>query len=404
MRVLVLSSVYPSQSRPTFGVFVRERVRHLAARCEVRVVAPVPWFPGNRWLRGRALAATPWVESQDGIRVYHPRVLCVPAVSKCLDGVLYFVSILPFCLWLRRRFAFDVIDAHFSYPDGVAGVLLGKVFARPAVVTLRGTHDVRHAGYALRRIQTRWALRAAARLVSVSAALRGFAGELGIEPERVRVVPNGVDPSVFRPADRRAARRRLGLSEDRTILLAVGSLTEGKGHHRLLELLPGLVAQRPELLLVIIGTGPARGYERALVERVRQHGLADHVRLVGPRPHEEVATWMAAADLFCLATRSEGWCNAIMEALACGLPVVTTRVGGNPELVRDGEDGFLVPFWSEPEFAAAVVQALETTWDREAIAARAGAMGWGRTAEQVMEELVLALAPGHAVPGHAVSH
>jgi hypothetical protein len=136
MRVLVLSSVYPSRTRPTFGVFVRERVRHLAQRCEVRVVAPIAWFPGNRWLRGRAVAATPLVESQDGMPVYHPRFLCPPAVGKCLDGALYFLSLVPFCLWLRRRFPFDVIDVHFTYPS-----------SRFAGRTTCGTPDTRSGGH-----------------------------------------------------------------------------------------------------------------------------------------------------------------------------------------------------------------------------------------------------------------
>ena len=403
MRVLVLSSVYPSASRPAFGVFVRERVRHLAARCEVCVVAPIAWFPGNRWIRGQAVAATPQAEMQDGITVYHPRFPCVPTIGKALDGVLYFLRLLPFCLWLRRRFPFDVIDAHFTYPDGFAGVLLGKAFARPTVVTLRGSHDIHHAAYALRRVQIRWTLKAAARVVAVSAALREFAGELGIDPKSVRVVPNGVDPSRFRPTDRGEARRRLGLPHDRTILLAVGNLTEGKGHHRLVELLPGLLTQRSDLLLVVVGADPTGRYGRWLETLTRERGLGDHVRLVGSRPHDEVPVWMAAADLFCLATRSEGWCNALLEALACGLPVVTTRVGGNAEVVRHDTDGFLVPFWSEAEFASAVLRALGRPWNREEIVARASAMGWSRPADQTMEEFRLALASRHAVSPHATS-
>src|SRR3972149_10165917 len=118
MRILVLSSVYPSRARSTLGVFVRERIRHLTAHCEVVVVAPIPWFPFNRWIRGHEYVDTPLVEDQEGIRVYHPRFLCVPLVGKCLDGLLCFFSLLPFIAWLKRRFSFDLIDAHFRYPGG----------------------------------------------------------------------------------------------------------------------------------------------------------------------------------------------------------------------------------------------------------------------------------------------
>ncbi len=393
MRVLVLSSVFPTPMRPTFGVFVRERVRHVAAHCEVVVVAPVPWFPFNRWVRGRERAVSPVVEDQEGITVYHPRFLCLPGFGKCLDGIFYFLSLLPFIAWLKRRFAFDVIDAHFTYPDGLAGALLGKVFGRPAVITLRGSHDVRHASYALRRRQIRFALHASARLISVSESLRQFVASLSIHPSKVRVIPNGVDGSRFFLSDRGAAREKLGLPCDRVILLSVGSLIEVKGHHLVLEILPSLVARRPDLLYVAIGGG-ARGddYPRIIEGLVRSHGLEGHVRIVPPRPHDEIALWMAAADLFCLATRWEGWSNALMEALACGLPVVTTRVGGNAEFVRNGKDGLLVPFWDGRAFGDAILRALEVQWDRKAISERACANGWERTAEQVLQEFRAALA------------
>src|SRR5688572_22524063 len=193
MRVLALSTVFPSRTRPTYGVPVLERLRHVAAHCEVVVVAPIPWFPFNRWIRGREWVDTPLMEKQCGLTIYHPRFLCLPAIGKSSDGLLYFLTVLPFVAWLRRRFRFEVIDVHFSYPDGVAGWLLGKVFRRPVFVTLRGSHDIRHAQYALRRPQIRRALRAAARVIAVSESLRRFALDVGVEPSNALVIANGID-------------------------------------------------------------------------------------------------------------------------------------------------------------------------------------------------------------------
>ena len=130
MRVLVLSSVFPNFKQPTLGVFVRERMKRVAKECDVVVVAPVPWFPFTSFLR-RQWTGIPPVEEQEGLRVLHPRFLSVPGVLKWLDGVLYAVSLLLFLLRLRKRFAFDLIDAHFAYPDGMAAVLLGRVFRCP---------------------------------------------------------------------------------------------------------------------------------------------------------------------------------------------------------------------------------------------------------------------------------
>src|SRR3989442_4722827 len=124
-----------------------------------------------------------------------------------------------------------------------------------------------------------------------------------------------------------------------------------------------------------------RGYfsRETLSPLVELSACGRMVRMGPPRPHGEIPTWLAAADLFCLATRYEGWSNAVMEALACGVPTVTTLVGGNAEIVRDGSDGLLVPFWDRRAFGDAVLRALSIPWDRAAIAARMRAHRWERT-------------------------
>jgi len=392
MRALVLSSVYPSSTRPTFGTFVRERIRHVANSCAVQVVAPVPWFPGNARLRGDALAATPRVESLDGIKVHHPLVLSVPRYAKAADAVLYAAGVWSVLRRIRREFPFDLIDAHFAYPDGVAAALLATWARCPVLITVRGD-EFRVQRYRLRRLQMRWSLRRA-RVVAVSAALRDLAaGIADVDPARIRVIPNGVDAVTFHPRDRGASRARLGLPADRPILLSVGSLIERKGHHRIVEVLPTLVARHPDLLLVILGGEGGGDSTRPRIEAlVRRNGLAAHVRLVRPQPHAEVAAWMGAADIFCLATRWEGWCNVLMEALACGLPVVTTRVGGNGEFVEPGIDGELVRYWDGPAFVAAVDRALLRSWDRAAIAARAAVRDWDHVAAAVVDEFHHAMA------------
>lgn len=389
MRVLLLSSVFPNASQPTHGVFVRERARRVALSCAIEVVAPVPWFPVNRLFRGAA-AGAPMAERDGDLQVHHPRFLSIPAVGKSLDGLFYFASILNFLRRLRPDFAFDVIDAHFAYPDGVAAVLLGKALGCPVVLTLRG-NEVVTSRSAMRRPQIRWALRSA-RLIAVSESLRLLAGTLGVPPERVRVIPNGVDGSRFHRADGQAARATLGLAPGRPILLTVGSFTPVKGHERVLDLLPDLRRRYPTLLYVAIGNGGGGDSRLPAIERrIRRDGLEECVRIEVARPHEEIPTWLAAADVFCLATEHEGCPNSIVEALACGVPVVATRVGGIPEIMRDGEDGFLVPYFDGPAFGRAIVQALHHEWDREDIARRAGARTWEAAGRAVVDELGLAV-------------
>lgn len=387
MRVLVLSSVFPNSRRPTLGVFVRERTRRLAQRCDVRIVAPIPWFPLNDLVRGGHWSGIPRHEDQGGLRVCHPRVFSIPRYLKPLDAMLYASSLVPSLRRLRREFPFQMIDAHFVYPDGVAAVLLGKVFRVPVVITLRGS-IVRLANYALHRPQLRWALDRADRVLAVSESLKTVAVSLGIPDRKIRVVPNGVDTDRFRPGDRLAARAACGLPANRTILLGVGGISESKGHHLVVDALAELVRRDPRLLYVMVGgEPPGDGYRRALERAIDARGLREHVRFAGIRPHDELPRWYAAADLFCLATRSEGWANVLLEAIATGLPVVTTHVGGNAEIVREDRDGLLVPFGDHRALVTAIERALGLAWDRSDMVAYASRHGWDRAAATVFEEL-----------------
>jgi teichuronic acid biosynthesis glycosyltransferase TuaC len=401
VRVLVLSTVYPNPSQPAFGIFIHERIRRIAGHCDLQVMAPTPWFPLNTVIRGGWWRDVPPVEIRDGVRVHHPRFLCIPRYAKWLDGTLYAASLAPVLYRLRQRFPFDLIDAHFAYPDGMAAVLLGAAFRCPVVITLRGS-IVRLARYPLHRPQLRFALRRAARVVAVSESLRGAAADLGIPPGKIRVIPNGVDTERFRPRERLEARRMLNLPPHRPIILSVGGINEGKGHHRVAGIVPSLLADWPDLLYVIVGGERPGDSSRLLIERtVARLGLERHVLLVGEQPPERVALWGAAADLFCLATRSEGWANVLLEALACGTPVVTTRVGGNAEIVTSDALGTLVSPADDTALAGAILDALRRPWDRQVLVDHARRHSWDAAAAGVLEEFGRALdesAPSAATP------
>jgi teichuronic acid biosynthesis glycosyltransferase TuaC len=403
LRVLVLSTVYPNAVQPHHGIFVQQRVAGYPEDLEVRAVAPQAWFPFTAGLRPGFRPALPRAERlAEGDLVLHPRFLSLPAVGKFMDGALLAASLLPGLLRLRRDFPFDVIDAHFGYPEGPAAVLLGRFFRVPVVLTLRGLEH-RLSAYRLRRPQFSFAVRGADRVVAVSEDLRAAALAAGAAPERVRTIPNGVDTALFKPGDRAAARRSLGLAAEGTYLLTVGSLSERKGAHLVLEALGQLADRFPSLRYLIVGGAGAEGDEgEALRRRAGALGVSDRVVFAGPRSRLELPDWYNAADLFVLPSSLEGCPNVVVEALACGTPVVATAAGGIPQLLADPETGMIVPRRDAEAVAASLAAALARPWDRSRVSARASARSWQVVGREQAEEIRAAhVASRHLGAGRA---
>jgi teichuronic acid biosynthesis glycosyltransferase TuaC len=384
-RVLLFSTVFPNASQPHHGIFVHERMRGLPEDVEIRVVAPTPWFPFASGLRPGYRPEVPAEESHDGVPVYHPRFLSFPGILKCLDGLLLFLSTLPALLRLRREFRFDVIDAHFVYPEGLAAVLAGWLFRVPVVLTLRGLLPLL-IPYRLRRPQLRFALRRATRVIAVSESLRQDA--LRLAPgASVRVIENGIDPAVFHPIDRIEARHALRLAKYGPLLVSVGTLAERKGFHLVMEAMASLRHRYPRLRFAIVGSDGAEGAMGAELRQLAvQLGVGDQVTFAGSRGRDELALWYSAADVFVLASAHEGCPNVVLEALACGTPVVATPVGNVPELIAGPEVGFLVDR-EVPALARGIAAALDRVWDRGRICARIASRTWGSVGREVAEEI-----------------
>jgi len=277
---------------------------------------------------------------------------------------------------LCKRFGIDVIDAHFLYPDGYAATRLANRLGLPCTVTLRGT-EPRMARDPRLRPRLARAVVDAARVIAVAGSLARLARELGAPAGRTCVVGNGVDSERFRPRDRARARAALGLPRDVPVLISVGTLVERKGFHRVIECLPGLRERCPDLrYLVVGGPGPEGDFSERLRARVGALGLEGCVHFLGHRPPSELPAILSASDVFVLATANEGWANVFLEAMACGLPVVTTDVGGNGEVVCDERLGTIISRLDTAELQRALAEALARDWDRGFIRAHAEANDW----------------------------
>jgi teichuronic acid biosynthesis glycosyltransferase TuaC len=273
----------------------------------------------------------------------------------------------------RSGFDFDVIDAHYYYPDGVAAAMLARYFRRPLVITARGTDLNFIPQYRIPRKLIQWAAVQADHSITVCAALQEELARLGVDRKDVTVLRNGVDLERFAPVDRELARQELGLDEGLTFI-SVGHLVERKGHDIAIKAL----ARFPDAKLLIVGDGELR---RELEQLTVSLGLSGKVHFTGSVSQERLKYYFSAADALILASSREGWPNVLLESMACGTPVVATRVWGSPEVVCATEAGVLVEQRTEQAIGDGLARLLATYPTREATRQYAERFSWDDTTQ-----------------------
>jgi glycosyltransferase involved in cell wall biosynthesis len=397
-RILSLSTEFPNPTEPGKGLFVRARLRSIAARVPLTVIAPVALFdyanPNNDLL---ASLKVPRRRLEQGMEILHPRWLYPPR-GGWFNAFCLFARLLWPVARLRRRDGCDVIDAHYAHPEGVAAALVGWVLGIPVTVTMRGS-ELRYRQLKGRIFWIGWALRRASRVIAVSEGLRQLALDLGVDAARTKVIPNGVNVDVFHPRQRESCRRVNGIGDDDLVILCAGDLAELKGHHRVVRAIKTVndngVAAR---LIIAGGIGRSGRYAEALRKEVEDLQLHDIVRFAGEVKQAALADLMCAADVFCLASSSEGWPNVVNEALACGTPVVATDVGAVRQMIPSERYGLIVPVHDAGALADALRSALTREWDHGAISAWGSSRSWDDVAEEVLEQMRAAVG-GSTVQG-----
>lgn len=340
-RVLILSRNYPNEAVPSLGPWVEGLARHLCSMTEVRVVAPVPYCPPlPRALHQARFRRIPRLETRHGIAVSHPRFLTGPGYSThVLDATTFHHAARREVDRIRAAFPFDLIHGHFGYPDGVVAVRLGARYGVPALITEHAPWRPWMDHYPIVRRQATAAAGRCALQVAVSRAVLTSIAEVTGDERRIRVIPVGFDANVFFPSPRRGA-------PDPDQILFVGRVHAIKGVDLLLAAMCRLIRRRPRLRLVVAGGGSAYRHYRREEERLRRLalnlGLGTIVTFLGPQPPGEVAQLMRQSALLVLPSRLESFGVVLVEALACGTPVVATRCGGPEDIVSD-EVGVLVP-------------------------------------------------------------
>lgn len=396
MRVLTFTGLFPNREKPLQGIFVFQRMAYFAERegNQVQVIAPVPYFPRwLRWTRWNREGQVPEKEKIRNLTIYHPRYLLLPKISMPLHGLLMFLGSLRTARRLHREMKFDCIDAHFVYPDGFAGVLLGRLLKLPVIVSARGTDINLYPSFRSIRPLIRWTLKHSAGLVAVSASLREVMLGLNARPDRIRVIGNGIDLDRFNPIAPADARNHLGLPSTGKIIVSVGALVPRKGFHFLIPAFAKIASRFRDLQLYILGEGEERAKLKSLIQ---EYKVETQVTLVGTVPNEQLRFWFSAATVSCLVSSREGWANVLQESMACGTPVVATRVWGAPQVVVSPELGILVE-QDTKEIATALELAIKKDWDRQLIAQHAAKRTWQVVAAEVEEFLSSCISDANSV-------
>ena len=382
MKVLIITNAFPNSAEETRGIFTYQIVKTLQKKCNVEVIAPLPWVPrvlAKSFAAKFPHARVPFHENIGGIEVYHPRYLVIPKLVGFMHAVFMFFPLFKLVNKLNNEETVDLINAHWIFPDGVAATWIARRLRKPIVLTALGCDVNLYSTMLLRKFQISGALRSTDHITAVSSNLKDMVCSLKIPEKNVDVIPNGIDLSLFSIIDKLDARKKVGISPKQSLILTVGSLDEVKGTQFLVEAFGAMKKSGSPLpLLISIGDGPLKLSLCSLAEKL---GVSDHVRFLGKRPHKEIPLWMNAANLFCLPSLREGHPNVVIEALACGVPVVASNVGAVPEIINI-TNGYI---WNNRNVMALVQQlecGLERRWDRTEIRRSVEGYSWENCARR----------------------
>jgi glycosyltransferase involved in cell wall biosynthesis len=383
VKILTITGLCPRPAAPTQGVFIKQRVLALRARgAEVRVIAPLPWVPpGPVPERYRRIRETPAEAVLDGLAVRYPRYLMIPKFGMRRQAAGYARGIRGAVAEELAGFRPDVLDAHYLYPDACGVARVARAFDVPYACTARGSDVKVLARFPAIARRIREALAGAAAVIAVSEDLAETMRRMGLVERPVTVIPNGVDGARFRPRDRFEARLALDLPAGEPFVVCVGHLVPVHGQERLVRALaePGAPAG---LALRFVGAGPDRAALEALAASL---GVAGRVHFAGVVPHDRMPLWFSAADFSAQLSTSAGCPNAVLESIACRVPVLATDLPEMREVIRTERDGVCV----EPvpgTIARAMVRLLAA--DRPALPEPGSVRGWDDVADRVLDAFV----------------
>ena len=377
MNILFISTQFPNPSEPNRGVFSLQIVRELASFAGVKVIAPVPTIAPFNFIDSFKRYPTnyviPAVEQYSGITVYHPKYRALPGMGFVHHLALY-RTLKSLVVTIHSDWPIDAVNCHWIFPDGVAVQRICAELQIPVMLTPLGTDLNLFSEYRLRRSAIRDALLKADMISVLSAPMRERCLSMGVDHDKILVIPNGVDVDKFSLRDPVLCRRKLGLPDDVEPILFIGSLVPVKGVSSLLKAYALLRRDQGQgsVKLYILGQG-FLGDE--LKRQACDLEIIGDTVFVGAVAHDALPEWIGAARCLCLPSLSEGHPNVMMEALACGIPVVASAVGSIPDYVTPST-GHLVAAGDHVDLCRKLKLCLSFRYDRREVRRSVEGMTW----------------------------
>lgn len=390
LNIAIFTNLFPNKLEPERGNFIALMTKKLAQKAHIQVISPLPWFPKSKAFKKipqlaqwSIFSEIPKQDKYEEISVSYPKYFFLPKIGFLFQPLSIYFASYNRLKKLHKEGKVDIINAHWIFPDAVVAVYISKKLGIPSVISARGCDINRYSSSFIRRIQINWALQHADAITVVSNALKQKIIDIyNIEEKKISIIPNGVDETLFHPMNKKECQLSLGLETNKKRLLFVGQLHPVKNIKTLLKAL-SIIKNDGELNFetLIIGTGPLESELKSLATELLL--TSTEVVFKGQQSHSDIATFFGAADLLCLPSIREGRPNVIIEALATGLPVVASNVGGIPEMVNE-KNGILVSPSDHKQLALALSQSMNKKWDRTEISNTQSTSSWDGCAEQYL--------------------
>jgi len=393
IKVLILTHTFPTKYNPIAAIFLLNQLEELKKFCDIRIIFPHAYVPKIKIFNPyQRFSKIPLKERIKGISIYHPKYLMIPRI---LFGIIWKTGFLNLYLFIESYFSFfaskklaydimkkwnpDIIHIHGAGGEGLLGVKLKNEFHKPLLVTVYGEDITRYSKQIPYKYLAKSTLKNSDVIICQSKFLENEIKQMEISNKKFFIIPMGVNIKNFKFRNKNQARYKLNLPKNKKIILFVGGLIPRKGVEYLIRAVKIILKRDKNILCCIVGGGNLEKHLKKLTSDLK---LDEYVRFFGKKINEEVAEYMNACDLFVLPSLNEGLPVVLCEALACGKPIVATRVAGTPELMND-DVGYLVKPKDVKDLAEKIILALNKKWGREKLLKRSRDFSVDNSAEKL---------------------